>query len=106
MSRFFLHVMSAFAEMEVSLIRERTIAGVRAARANGKTLGDSVAKSGQCRAIDVVLHHGRPAHPDRPDNLSVHLNGKPATPRRHTRKRGDAGQKRRVALAGRRMGSL
>jgi DNA invertase Pin-like site-specific DNA recombinase len=25
--------------MEVSLIRERTIAGVRAARANGKTLG-------------------------------------------------------------------
>src|ERR1035437_2042782 len=39
MSRFFLHLMSAFAEMEVSLIRERTIAGVRAARANGKTLG-------------------------------------------------------------------
>ncbi len=39
MSRFFLHVMSAFAEMEVSLIRERTIAGVRAARANGKVLG-------------------------------------------------------------------
>ena len=38
-SRFFLHVMSAFAEMEVSLMRERTIAGVRAARANGKTLG-------------------------------------------------------------------
>ena len=31
--------MSAFAEMEVSLIRERTIAGVRAARANGKVLG-------------------------------------------------------------------
>jgi DNA invertase Pin-like site-specific DNA recombinase len=39
MSRFFLHVMSAFAEMEVSLIRERTIAGVRAGRANGKQLG-------------------------------------------------------------------
>jgi putative DNA-invertase from lambdoid prophage Rac len=39
MSRFFLHVMSAFSEMEVSLIRERTIAGIRAARANGKTLG-------------------------------------------------------------------
>jgi DNA invertase Pin-like site-specific DNA recombinase len=39
MSRFFLHVMSAFAEMEVSLIRERTVAGVRAARANGKQLG-------------------------------------------------------------------
>lgn len=39
MSQFFLHVMSAFAEMEVALIRERTIAGVRAARANGKQLG-------------------------------------------------------------------
>src|ERR1019366_8503298 len=39
MSRFFLHVMSAFAEMEVSLIRDRTIAGITAARANGKTLG-------------------------------------------------------------------
>src|SRR5580704_18022228 len=35
---------------------------------------------------------------DRPDNFSVHLDGKPATPRRYTRKRGDAGQKRRVAL--------
>jgi DNA invertase Pin-like site-specific DNA recombinase len=39
MSKFFLHVMSAFAEMEVSLIRDRTIAGVRAARARGKVLG-------------------------------------------------------------------
>src|SRR3984885_10106809 len=49
-------------------------------------------------AIDVVLHRGRPAQPDRPDNFSIHLNGKPSTPRRHTRKRWDAGQKRRVAL--------
>jgi len=39
MSRFFLHVMSAFAEMEVSLIRERTIAGIRAAQAAGKHVG-------------------------------------------------------------------
>ena len=39
MSQFFLHVMSAFAEMEIALIRERTITGVRAARANRKTLG-------------------------------------------------------------------
>ena len=31
-------------------------------------------------AIDVVLHRGRPAQPDRSDNLSVHLDGKPATP--------------------------
>jgi hypothetical protein len=50
------------------------------------------------RAVNVILHRGRPAHPDRPDNFSVHLNGKPSTPRRHTRKRRDASQKRRVAL--------
>src|ERR1700674_5761605 len=50
------------------------------------------------RAVDVVLHRGRSAQADRPDNLSVHLDGKPATPRRYTRKRGNAGQKRRVAL--------
>ncbi len=39
MSRFMLIIMSAFAELEKELIRERTVAGVRAARANGKTLG-------------------------------------------------------------------
>src|SRR6202795_2992659 len=55
-------------------------------------------RQGCSRAIDIVLHCGRPAHPDRPDNFSVHLNWKPSTPRRHTRKRGDASQKRRVAL--------
>ena len=55
-------------------------------------------REGCSRAIDVVLHRGRPAQPDRPDNFAVHLNGKPPTPRRHTRKRGDARQKRRVTL--------
>jgi hypothetical protein len=45
------------------------------------------------RAIDVILHRRRPAQPDRPDNFSVHLNGNPPTPRRHTRERGDTGQK-------------
>jgi DNA invertase Pin-like site-specific DNA recombinase len=39
MARFFLHVMIAFAEMERELIRERVVAGVKAARANGKQLG-------------------------------------------------------------------
>jgi putative DNA-invertase from lambdoid prophage Rac len=39
MARFMLVIMSAFAELEKELIRERTVAGVRAARANGKTLG-------------------------------------------------------------------
>jgi len=39
MSRFLLVIMSAFAELERELIRERTVAGVKAARQNGKTLG-------------------------------------------------------------------
>ena len=39
MARFMLVIMSAFAELERELIRERTIAGVRVARENGKTLG-------------------------------------------------------------------
>src|SRR5229473_5103885 len=55
-------------------------------------------RQGCSRAIDVVLHRGCPAQPDRPDNFSVHLNGKAPTPRRHTRKRGNASQQRRVAL--------
>src|SRR6202162_5942619 len=55
-------------------------------------------RQGCSRAIDVILHRGRPAQPDRPDHFSVHLNGKPPTPRRHALKRGDAGQERRVAL--------
>src|SRR3984957_21262575 len=48
--------------------------------------------------MDVVLPRRRAAHPDRPDNFSVHLDGKPSAPRRHTLKRRNAGQKRRVAL--------
>jgi putative DNA-invertase from lambdoid prophage Rac len=39
MSRFMLHIFGAFAEFEREMIRERTVCGVRAARANGKTLG-------------------------------------------------------------------
>jgi DNA invertase Pin-like site-specific DNA recombinase len=39
MARFMLTIMSAFAELEKEMIRERTVAGVRAAKANGKTLG-------------------------------------------------------------------
>jgi len=42
------------------------------------------------RAVDVVLHLGRPANSDRPDNFSLHLDGKPATHARYARKRGDA----------------
>jgi DNA invertase Pin-like site-specific DNA recombinase len=39
MARFMLHIMAAFAELERELIRERVVAGVKAARASGKTLG-------------------------------------------------------------------
>lgn len=39
MARFLLHIMAAFAELEREIIRERVVAGVKAARANGKTLG-------------------------------------------------------------------
>src|ERR1700730_13921515 len=55
-------------------------------------------RQGCCRAIDVVLPRGSPASSDRPYNFPVHLKGKAPSPRRHTRKRGHAGQKRRVAL--------
>lgn len=39
MGRFFFHVMSALAEMERELIIERTLAGLAAARAQGRTGG-------------------------------------------------------------------
>ena len=39
MARLLLHLMAAFAEFEREMIRERTVAGVRAARAKGKRLG-------------------------------------------------------------------
>ena len=39
MGRFFFTIMSAFAEMEAELIRERVMAGLDAARENGKSLG-------------------------------------------------------------------
>src|SRR5258705_6714853 len=34
-------------------------------------------RQGCSRAIDVVLHCGCPADPDRPDNFAVHLDGNP-----------------------------
>ncbi len=39
MARLLLHIMAAFAELEREIIRERVVAGVRAAKANGKQLG-------------------------------------------------------------------
>lgn len=39
MGRFFFTIMGAFSEMEAELIRERVLAGLHAARANGVVLG-------------------------------------------------------------------
>ena len=39
MSRFLLHILAAFAELEREMIRERVRAGLRVAQANGKALG-------------------------------------------------------------------
>lgn len=39
MARLLMHLMGAFAEFERSMIRERTVSGVRAAKARGKVLG-------------------------------------------------------------------
>lgn len=39
MSRFMLHIFGAFAEFEREIIRERTLAGVRQAKAKGKAIG-------------------------------------------------------------------
>src|SRR3979490_2335263 len=55
-------------------------------------------RQGCSRAIDVVLHRGRPAHSDRPDNFSVALDGHSSTPSLPAGNRSNAGQKRRVAL--------
>jgi DNA invertase Pin-like site-specific DNA recombinase len=38
-SRFLLHIMAAFSELERELIRERVVAGLRSAKAKGKRLG-------------------------------------------------------------------
>jgi DNA invertase Pin-like site-specific DNA recombinase len=39
MARFLLHILAAFAELEREMIRERVRAGLRNAKAKGKTLG-------------------------------------------------------------------
>jgi hypothetical protein len=61
------------------------------------TASDTSARAALAQSMSFCTM-AAPLTPNRPDNFSVHLNRKPSTPRRHTRKRGDAGQKRRVAL--------
>ena len=52
MGKFFFTIMSAFAEMEAELIRERVISGLEAAKANGKTLG----RPTENKFIDEVIN--------------------------------------------------
>ncbi|MBW9321987.1 recombinase family protein [Enterococcus casseliflavus] len=52
MGKFFFTIMSAFAEMEAELIRERVKSGLEAAKANGKTLG----RPTQNKHIDEVIN--------------------------------------------------
>lgn len=52
MGKFFFTVMSAFSEMEAALIRERVLAGLDAARDNGKTLG----RPSRTKEIDEALN--------------------------------------------------
>ncbi|HIF2251287.1 TPA: recombinase family protein [Salmonella enterica] len=59
MGRFFFHVMSALAEMERELIVERTLAGLAAARAQGRTGGKRPAFSReQAEQIARLLRQG------------------------------------------------
>ncbi|HYM08378.1 MAG TPA: recombinase family protein, partial [Terriglobales bacterium] len=39
LSRFLLHILAAFGELEREMIRERVVSGIRTAKANGKALG-------------------------------------------------------------------
>ena len=50
MSRFLLHILAAFAELERELIRERVTAGVRAAKARGKQVGRPKRTSGAMKS--------------------------------------------------------
>jgi putative DNA-invertase from lambdoid prophage Rac len=52
-SRFLLHIFAAFAEMEREIIRERTVAGVRAARERGATLGRPVRLFRRDRVVEM-----------------------------------------------------
>ena len=56
--RFFFHMMAALAEMERDLIRERTMAGLAAARSRGRTGGRKRALSArQLEQVRLLLQH-------------------------------------------------
>lgn len=70
--RMFLHLLSAFAEFERDLIRERCLAGQRAARAAGKTWGRKRALNDQdVRQAVKVWRAGWVTQPTLADMLGV-----------------------------------
>lgn len=54
--KFFFTIMSAFAEMEADLIRERVISGLQTAKENGVTLGRPVKNKNIEQVIDQYLY--------------------------------------------------
>lgn len=54
MGRAMLTIISAFAQLERDIIRERTLAGLARARAQGKTLGRPRSKRGYVKKGDIV----------------------------------------------------
>lgn len=53
MGKFFFTIMGGFAEMEASLIRERVLAGIEAAREKGVTLGRPRQVKNALKAVDL-----------------------------------------------------
>lgn len=92
MGKFFFTVMSAFSEMEAELIRERVLAGLDAARENGKTLGRPVHTKKAEQAIRLYVETNLSLKEiSRICNISIsniyaHLN-KRNVPRRHKQRK-------------------
>jgi DNA invertase Pin-like site-specific DNA recombinase len=57
--KLIFHIFGALAEFERNLIRERTQAGLRAARARGRTGGRPKALDADKRALAVQLYEGK-----------------------------------------------
>ncbi|GEU14158.1 hypothetical protein QuyetLC_26650 [Bacillus anthracis] len=56
MGKFFFTIMSAFAEMEAELIRERVLSGLDAAKENVKTIGRPIENKHIDKVIDDYLN--------------------------------------------------
>lgn len=56
MGKFFFTIMSAFAEMEAELIRERVLSGLEAAKEKGITLGRPIENKNLKTVIDQYMN--------------------------------------------------